>query len=603
MRNVRSFLTDLESEKLQELFRTRILPLLVLVSLGLFLALAAHATIESSRVHRLTIAAGSKDGESYQFAQVLAEVVARYESKIRIEVLETPGTTDNLNRLQAKQVQLAMAQADIPAPPSAQLVSLLFPDMYQLVASERSNIQSVPDLRNKRVALPPLGGGQYKSFQFLAEHYGLNSKDPLYTPMPDNDADQAFLAGKVDAVFHVRSAGNQSILELVRNNRGRLVPIEQAAAMRIKQPALAATVIPKGTYQGTPPIPDQDQPTVAVWRLLLASKEVDETIIQQLTAILYERRQDLVNQIPIAASISPPSEFTGTGLPIHPGAQAYYDREKPSFLEANAEVFNLLLSLAVLSATGFWQLKLRIEQKRKDKADDYIQEVMAMVEADDFVDETTSLVNLLQQSTALPNIDDAFIQEIAHLANIQSANHSTVSRTVPTQLGNQAIRLADSIDLTAEDLKQTLRTITQRARTALDRKQEAQANRNKNRISKESLQSFELALQIVVDTVAWAIAATSTHEPHQTASIEKILRLVAKQFEQEKDYLPRKIASFETPQSFRADSTKEIRRVLDVILKRAVNALIEERVSQESFQSFRTVWQIAVNEIVSPELL
>jgi hypothetical protein len=53
-----------------------------------------------------------------------------------------------------------------------------------------------------------------------------------------------------------------------------------------------------------------------------------------------------------------------------------------------------------------------------------------------------------------------------------------------------------------------------------------------------------------------------------------------------------------------ADSTKflqseilEIRRDLNAIFKRAVNALVEERISQESFQSFRVIWQVAADGI------
>jgi TRAP-type uncharacterized transport system substrate-binding protein len=49
--------------------------------------------------------------------------------------------------------------------------------MYQLLVTEQSGIQTFSDLRGKRIALPPKGSGQYKSFWFLAEHYGLQPKD------------------------------------------------------------------------------------------------------------------------------------------------------------------------------------------------------------------------------------------------------------------------------------------------------------------------------------------------------------------------------------------------------------------------------------------
>jgi uncharacterized protein len=553
MINLPSLFPNLDSERLQQLLRTKVLPLLVYLSLGLFLALTVNAVLDLNRVNRLTIAAGLKDGESYQFAQALAKVVADHDPKIRIEVLETPGTSDNLKRLQANEVQLAMAQADIQAPPAAQLVSLLFPDMYQLVAKENSGIQSVPDLRGKRVALPPRNGGQYRSFRFLAEHYGINPDEPRFMTAPDDGkADQAFLNNQVDAVFHVRPAGNQSILNLVQNSQGRIVPIDQAAAMKLKQPTLEATVIPKGAYRGTPPIPDQDQPTVAVWRLLLAHQNVDENTIQQLTNVLYERRQELVSMMSIAANITPPTEMSGTGLPIHPGAQAYYEREKPTFLEANAEVFNLLLSLGVLAFTGFWQLKLRIEQKQKDKADDYIQEVMAMVDAYDFTDEVTRLLYASQ--------------------------------------------------LSREELQQLVNSVTERANKTLAEKKAAEVALHKKKISPRSLQSFEFALQVVMDTVTWAIGQMSLSETKNDVIHQTFKQLYQKFEQEEAEKALKGITAIDSSQAFRAKSSAEIRRTLDNILKRAVEALVQERVSQESFQSFRTVWQIAVSDIVNSEV-
>lgn len=574
MMNLRSLLWDSETDRLQRLGRA-ILSVLVCLSLGLFLALAVHTLIDLNRVYHLTIAAGLRDGESYLFAQTLAEVAARYEPKIQIHVLETPGTVDNLNRLQANQVELAMAQADVPAPPSAQLVSLLFPDVYQLVATVQSGIQTVPDLKGKRIALPPKEGGQYRSFRFLAEHYGLNPDDPDYMPMPDDDAaDTAFLKNRVDAVFHVRPPGNQAILKLVQNNRGRLIAIDQAAAMKLKQPALEATVIPKGTYQGTPPIPTDNQPTVAVQRLLLANKQVNKEVIQKITGILYERRQDLVSATPLAASISPANTFSGTGLPIHAGAQAYYEREKPSFLEQHAQLIELAVTLGVLLGSGFWQLKLQIEQRQKEKADDYIKEIISLMDAKDCINDVARLVG-------------------------------------------------GAAKLRAEEVEQIKTAVIQQVNDALDEQVEAQKAHSRNKISENSLESFKFTLQLFVDAIAWAMVRLRTDQSSNSKQIQQALdtlfvpeaattprsqernaqksafkEAIAARFEA---MVRRKETMPESPQSFKANSSERIRQALDSIFKRAAEALVEERVSAESFQSFRTVWQIATGEVARTE--
>ncbi len=367
--------------------RRLLIPLLL--SLGLTIFLAVHLIIDLNQVHRLTIAAGSKQGESYILSQAIAQVIAKHEPKIQIQLLETQGTEENIQLLEDNKVQLATAQADIPTLPSARLICNLFSDAFQLIVTDKSGIKQVADLKGKRIALPPQGGGQYQSFWLLAQHYRLTSSDFTYKPMSEKAADAAFRNQQVDAVFRVRPPGNQSIQELVQSSSGRLVPIDQAAAMKINQPAFEPAFIPKGAYQGNPPIPATDLPTVTVQRTLLASKVVDGDIIRQVTSILYEYRQELARKMSLAANISPPETVGGTGLPLHRGATAYYDREKPNFIQENAEYLGLILTVVLLLGSWFWQLKGQIEKRQKNRGDDYNHDI----------------VQLLKQIETCPDID------------------------------------------------------------------------------------------------------------------------------------------------------------------------------------------------------
>lgn len=357
--------------------RNLIIP--ILLSVGLIVGLTGYVIIQRNRVYQLTIAAGSKEGESYLFSQVMAKVVAIHQPKIKIRVIETQGSEENIKLLEANKVELATAQADIPALPSARIVSNLFPDMFQLVVKENSGIKDVSNLKGKRIGLPPQGSGQYQSFLFLSQHYSIKMNELFAFAVSEKETDAAFRNNQIDAVFRVRPPGNESILELVQKRGGRLVEIDQAAAMKIKKPALDSGVIPKGSYQGFPPIPATDLSTVAVQRVLLANKRVDSDVIREITSILYERRQELATLIPEAAYINPPTLSAGTLLPIHPGAQNYYDKDKPSFLQENADWLGLILSICAIVCSWGWDLKSRIEKGRKNQGDGYNQEVLLLI--------------------------------------------------------------------------------------------------------------------------------------------------------------------------------------------------------------------------------
>jgi TRAP transporter TAXI family solute receptor len=350
----------------------------------------------------LTLAAGDPKGESYIISEAIEKVVER-NSSIKIEVIPTGGTTESLKKLEEGTAQLAAAQADVAseeisgsnAQSSIRTVAILYKDLFQLVVRD-PNIKQFSDLRGKRVALP-IKGGQYKSFKKVAQHYGLLKEDKktLDIKLPENEnyddkqAEKEFQDNKVDALFRVRALGNQGISTLVKDYGARLVPIEQAKAMKIQHPAFESSEIPQGAYKGNFAVPDKDLPTVAISRILVVRDTVDASVIQEITRIIFEHRQEIANAIskehpevkPLIASIDRPSNTGGSIPPIHPGAVTFYERDKPSFVQQNADYFALILTVIVLFVSWIRQLKIWIESSRKNEADEYIASAINLMKA------------------------------------------------------------------------------------------------------------------------------------------------------------------------------------------------------------------------------
>lgn len=336
---------------------------------------AGMALRESTVSRRVTIAAGPDEGEAYALAAALGQVAERHYPRLAVEVVETSGSRENMRLLGEGRVELATVQADELMGPQARMVALLYPDVFQLIVREDSGIRSVADLVGKRIALPPEDGGQYESFWFLAEHYELDPEDFRAVPMSAASAAWALIDGAVDATFRVRAAGNPAILELIEEVPTRLVPIAQAAAMQLKRPALDRGTIPTGSYRGYPPLPESDLPTVAVKRLLIARADLEDEIAGLMTRVLFERRRELMNLTSLAGFIEPPGVGGGTFIPVHPGAQRFYDRDRPSFIQENAEPLALVLTLAALLGSGLLQLASR---RKKRRIDLYNKEVLQL---------------------------------------------------------------------------------------------------------------------------------------------------------------------------------------------------------------------------------
>jgi uncharacterized protein len=360
---------------------------LALVALSVTLvAVLAIAWWQQSRTEHITLAAGAPSGESYILGNALKTVVERHHPRIRITLLETGGTVENLSMLQDGRAQLATAQADIPAGPRARSVAVLYDDTFQLLVPKQSQAKSLVELEGKRIALAQ-SGGQFQSFLHVADHFGLHQADFQFVGTSDEDAGAAFLNGGADALFRVRAIGDPSIQRLVQSGKARFLPLEHAAAMKIKYPAFEAALIPIGAYLGNPPIPAQDFPTVAVHRTLLARDDANAAAIRAITGALLERRQEIMQEIPVSMTevrlllvqTRRPEQQSAIGPALHPGALSFYEKDKPSFLLAHADYVGLILTVGLMAGSWIWELKRWMQRQQKDQADIYSKRVVALI--------------------------------------------------------------------------------------------------------------------------------------------------------------------------------------------------------------------------------
>jgi uncharacterized protein len=419
--------------------------MLATFSLGL-VGVLAWVFLQRSKTDYLTLAGGSSSGESYILGKALKTVVERHYPRIKISLLETGGTVENLQMLEDGRAQMATAQADILPGPRARALAVLYDDTFQLLVPKSSQVESLVDLRGQRIALAQ-SGGQFQSFLRVVEHFGLHQADFQFVGTNDEAAEDAFLKGQADAIFRVRAIGDPSIEQLVQSGTVRFLPIEHAAAMKIKHPAFEAALIPVGAYLGNPPVPAQDFPTVAVQRTLLARDSASVAAIRAVTEVLIERRQEIMEEIPVEMAevrlllvqVRRPQPQAGLGPALHPGALSFYDKDKPSFLLAHADYVGLFLTVGLMAGSWLWELKRWMQRKQKDKADQYSNRVV-------------ELITSVQEVDSLAALDDAWRELLRLLAEAvrdldadRLSEESFNSFRVILQIGMEATRERRSI--------------------------------------------------------------------------------------------------------------------------------------------------------------
>lgn len=374
-----------------------------MIIIWLVALLAVVLWLGSSRLERVTIAGGPVGSETLVLANAIAEVLNEASLGFQVMVFETGGSTENLRLLEEGRIDLGTLQADTPSSDAVQGVATLYSDAYHLIARDDAQILSFADLPGHRVAVPPVSSGQFNSFWFLAEHYGIKPEQLDALPMAEDAADFAMEQGQVDAVFRVRAPGNRSIRELIGDKNLHLVAIDQPEALALKQPAISTGVIPLGSYRGYPALPEEDLVTAVVERLLVARTDMPENLIYRLTRAIYEQRSRIMEKSKLAGFIGPLPDDSESVITAHPGSRAYYDREKPGVLQQNARLVSAMLYVlaivvsALLALRSHWIRSRRLrmhtfnrrlveiaaEARREHSVDDLLQrkhQLMDMLE-------------------------------------------------------------------------------------------------------------------------------------------------------------------------------------------------------------------------------
>jgi uncharacterized protein len=616
---------------------------LVFISLGVasitLLGFASWRVMLRLTAPQIIIAAGDKEGESYIISSAIAKVIEK-RSNIRVTVQETGGTKQNLELLEQGKVQLATAQADIVSEDmdtmgksqanspkySLRTVAVLYKDLFQLLVHDQ-NFNQFVQLKGRIVALPAKGG-QYESFKKIARHYRLvkpdNEIDTTIVGLKskyydDKQAEEDFKLKKADALFRVRAVGNKGIANLVQNYQGRLVGIEQADAMKIKHPAFESMNIPKGAYNGNPAVPEKDLPTIAVARLLITNDEIDEKVIQTITQIIIERKQEIGNEIlkehpevkPLVATISKPDNINDTGIPpLHTGAASFYERDKPSFVQEHSDYLAFVLTVALLLLSWIRNLKSWVESGKKNEADDYIEFAIALMSnSDKELQERLKKLNLKLDELKLQNKGDfkdwielKLQPKLKQLQN-QGQDNVELKQKILDLIFERAAKALDMDDISQESFR-TFNEAYKTAREAIERQQQ-RAQEGSNYIDKaiqlmssnndlddrqnQLDQIFNEAAAALLDKKISQEAFRTFNEAYKTTreAIERGRELLQSAIEQQQSQLLANHIN-EVVQLLPTNYQDKLLRQkeLDAILQKVTSDLITKNISQESFRTF-----------------
>lgn len=247
------------------------------------------------------------------------------------------GSVDNVNAIISGLRNSGFAQSDVAywaytgtgtmegKEPAKDLrtIAALFEEHIHLVALADSGINSVADLKGKRVSLDEPGSGTYVDANLILDANGLSLEDVTAEALKGNAASEALRNGKIDAFFVVAGYPTGSLVELASAADIKLVPIDGAGAKALtdKYGFFSSSDIPAGTYQGV-----EQTATVAVGAQWFTSAKEDEELIYSITKALWNKESRKLLDVGHAKgrTITAETALSGVGVPLHPGAERFY---------------------------------------------------------------------------------------------------------------------------------------------------------------------------------------------------------------------------------------------------------------------------------------
>lgn len=299
---------------------------------GLFITMLAvwftYQFVEPAPPRHLVIAAGNKQGAYYQFALELRQAFAGKD--IELEILETAGSVDNLERLRnGGGAQVGFIQSGIAtASDHSQLTGLasVYYEPLWIFSNQPEQLRRISDLGGLRVAIGAQGSGTRRVALQLFEDNGKTDKSKItLDPLGGSAAADALLAGEIDAALAISSADAVMVKSLLGTDNIKLMSFDRAPAYERRYPYLSHLTLPEGIVDFERNIPREEVQLVAAAATLVARDDLHPALgdLMMQTAANVFHRDTLFSD----ANRFPSADYLD--FPLSADAERYYQHGVP----------------------------------------------------------------------------------------------------------------------------------------------------------------------------------------------------------------------------------------------------------------------------------
>lgn len=285
---------------------------------------------------QMILATGGTAGTYYPFGGAMAQIFnTKATPAVNVTAQATGASIENLRLLNKKEVELALVQSDMmdyaykgqESFKTEKLtnfsgIAILYPEIIQVVVRTDSGINSIADLKGKKVGVGAPGSGTEANFRQLLDTYGLDMKSVQPQFLSFSESSDQFKDKHIDAFIVVAGIPNSAIQDIASQHNIKVLSLsdEMIAKANQKYPFLASATIPANTYKGQA----ADVKTVAIMATLVVNNQVKDDVVYGITKALFDNQADLGKAHAKGKELSLETAVKGMSIPFHPGAAKYF---------------------------------------------------------------------------------------------------------------------------------------------------------------------------------------------------------------------------------------------------------------------------------------
>lgn len=292
-------------------------------------SLALPATAEELR-----IGTASVGGAFFPVGQTISNLVNAHVEGFTMVPVVTQGSVQNPRLVGDGEVDLGITSADLAAkavagigpydgkPMDLKALGPLHPSVLHLIVPEDSAIREFADLRGKRVAVGPAGGGTLGVLNNIMPLYDMTLDDITPSFLSYGDGFSQLSDGNVDAALALSGYPAAAVMQAAATGKLRMITIapDKLEKLLAANPAYSTFTVKADVYGMA-----EDAQVVGVTNMLVVRGDMDAGKVGQIAAAIYDHLDEFAAENANGAQIDKARAAT-LAIPLHPGAAAYFGK-------------------------------------------------------------------------------------------------------------------------------------------------------------------------------------------------------------------------------------------------------------------------------------